>query len=68
MQSAEHFFGVFGVAVSAGVGLVAGVVSTYLLCEFKIMDVDNDGERDSVGDAIKKGTKGLIDNVSSWFK
>ena len=31
------------------------------------MDVDNDGERDSVGDAIKKGTKGLIDNVSSWF-
>ncbi len=60
--------GPLGVVVGAGVGLVAGVVSTYLLSELKIMDVDNDGEKDSVGDAIKIGTKGLIDNVSSWFK
>ena len=60
--------GPLGVAVGAGVSLVAGVVSTYLLSELKIMDVDNDGEKDSVGDAIKIGAKGLIDTVSSWFK
>jgi len=31
------------------------------------MDIDNDGEADSIGDAIKQGTKGIINKVSSWF-
>jgi hypothetical protein len=32
------------------------------------MDVNNDGKNDSIGDAIKIGTTGMIDSVSSWFK
>lgn len=60
--------GPVGVVAGAAVGLVVGVVVTAALSEFKIMDVNNDGRDDSIGDAIKIGTKGLIDSVSSWFK
>lgn len=60
--------GPVGVVAGAAVGLVAGVIVTAALSEFKIMDVNNDGRDDSIGDAIKIGTKGLIDSVSSWFK
>ncbi|MFB5085991.1 LXG domain-containing protein [Psychrobacillus sp. PGGUH221] len=60
--------GPVGIAVGAVVGLVAGVVATALLSELKFMDVNNDGKKDSIGDAIKIGTTGLIDSVSSWFK
>lgn len=60
--------GPVGVVAGAAVGLVAGVIVTAALSEFKIMDVNNDGRNDSIGDAIKIGTKGLIDSVSSWFK
>ncbi|MFJ7932762.1 ribonuclease YeeF family protein [Sporosarcina sp. NPDC096371] len=60
--------GPLGVAVGAGVGLLFGVAATFFLNEVKLMDIDSDGKKDSVGDAIKKGTKGIIDKVSSWFK
>ena len=60
--------GPVGVVAGATVGLIAGVVVTTLLSEVKFFDVNNDGKDDSIGDAIKIGTKGLIDSVSSWFK
>ncbi|MBO0603735.1 hypothetical protein I2483_18895 [Sporosarcina sp. E16_3] len=62
------FGGPLGVVAGAAVGLVMGVVVTAFLSEFKIMDVNNDGKTDSIGDAIKIGTTGIIDKVSSWFK
>lgn len=62
------FGGPIGVVAGAAAGLIAGVVVTTLLSEVKIFDVNNDGKDDSIGDAIKIGTKGLIDSVSSWFK
>ncbi|SDM41555.1 LXG domain of WXG superfamily protein [Psychrobacillus sp. OK028] len=62
------FGGPVGVVAGAAAGLIAGVVVTTLLSEVKIFDVNNDGQNDSIGDAIKIGTKGLIDSVSSWFK
>lgn len=60
--------GPLGVAVGAVVGLAFGIIATAVLSEVKFMDVDNDGELDSIGDAIKKGTTGIINKVSSWFK
>lgn len=66
--AAGVFGGPVGVVAGAAVGLVAGVVVTTLLSEAKFFDVNNDGKDDSIGDAIKIGTKGLIDSVSSWFK
>lgn len=62
------FGGPVGVVAGAAVGLIAGVVVTTFLSEAKFFDVNNDGKDDSIGDAIKIGTKGLIDSVSSWFK
>lgn len=59
--------GPVGVVAGAVVGLVVGVAVTAVLSEVKIMDVDGDGESDSIGDAIKIGTKGLIDGVAGWF-
>ncbi|GGA19223.1 ribonuclease YeeF family protein [Psychrobacillus lasiicapitis] len=61
------FGGPVGVAAGAVAGLVTGIVVTTVLSEIDIMDVDNDGQKDSIGDAIKIGTKGVIDKVSSWF-
>ncbi|WP_419961274.1 ribonuclease YeeF family protein [Psychrobacillus sp. BM2] len=60
--------GPVGVVAGAVVGLAVGVIVTTAMNEIKIFDVNNDGQKDSVGDAIKIGTKGLIDSVSSWFK
>lgn len=60
--------GPVGVAVGAVTGLIVGTMVTAVLSEIKIMDVNNDGKSDSIGDAIKIGTKGLIDGVASWFK
>ncbi|MFJ7825339.1 ribonuclease YeeF family protein [Psychrobacillus sp. NPDC096623] len=62
------FGGPVGVVAGAAAGLIAGVVVTTFLSEAKFFDVNNDGKDDSIGDAIKIGTKGLIDSVSSWFK
>ncbi|RIW38950.1 hypothetical protein D3H55_00945 [Bacillus salacetis] len=59
--------GPVGIAVGAVAGAVGGIVVTTLLSDLKLMDVDGDGESDSVGDAIKKGTTALIDKVGSWF-
>lgn len=59
--------GPVGVAVGAAAGALAGIVVTTLLSDLKFMDVDNDGKKDSVGDAIKKGTTGIINKVGSWF-
>ena len=59
--------GPVGVAVGAVAGAVGGMVVTTVLSDFKLMDVDGDGESDSIGDAIKKGTTGLINKVGSWF-
>ena len=59
--------GPVGVVAGAVVGLVVGVAVTAVLSEVKIMDVNGDGESDSIGDAIKIGTKGLIDGVAGWF-
>ena len=60
--------GPVGVVAGAVVGLAAGIFVTALLSELDIADVNNDGESDSISDAIKIGTKGIIDSVSSWFK
>lgn len=60
--------GPVGVVAGAVVGLAVGVIVTTAMNEVKIFDVNNDGQKDSIGDAIKIGTKGLIDSVSSWFK
>ena len=60
--------GPVGVVAGAVVGLFAGIVVTTVMNEVDLMDVNNDGQKDSIGDAIKIGTKGLIDSVSSWFK
>lgn len=60
--------GPLGVAAGALLGAGAGILTTTFLSDFKFMDVDNDGEQDSIGDAIKKGAKSLIDEVGSWFK
>lgn len=65
---AGTFGGPVGVAVGAVAGAAVGVLVSSVLSDFKFMDVDGDGKSDSVGDAIKKGTKGLIDKVGSWFK
>ncbi|MDQ0273323.1 ribonuclease YeeF family protein [Cytobacillus purgationiresistens] len=65
---AGTFGGPVGVAVGATVGAIVGIGVTTLLSDVKFMDVDGDGKSDSVGDAIKKGTKGIIDKVGSWFK
>ncbi|MGG3889379.1 ribonuclease YeeF family protein [Metabacillus fastidiosus] len=65
---AGAFGGPVGVAVGAVAGAAAGIVVTTVLSDFKFMDIDNDGKSDSIGDAVKKGTKGLIDKVGSWFK
>lgn len=62
------FGGPVGFAVGTVAGAAAGIVVTSLLSDFKFMDVDNDGKSDSIGDAIKKGTTGLINKVGSWFK
>lgn len=59
--------GPVGIVVGAAVGAVAGIIVTSLLSDLKFMDVDNDGKKDSVGDAIKKGTTGIINKVGSWF-
>ncbi|MCG1021167.1 ribonuclease YeeF family protein [Sutcliffiella horikoshii] len=59
--------GPVGVAVGAVVGAAAGIVVTTVLSDVKFMDVDNDGKKDSIGDAIKKGTTKIIDSVGSWF-
>lgn len=59
--------GPVGVVAGAVVGLVVGVAVTAVLSEVKIMDVNGDGQSDSIGDAIKIGTKGLIDGVAGWF-
>ena len=63
----ESWGGPVGVAVGAVAGAVGGMVVTTVLSDFKLMDVDGDGESDSIGDAIKKGTTGLINKVGSWF-
>lgn len=60
--------GPVGVVAGAVVGLFAGIVVTTVMNELDLLDVNNDGQKDSIGDAIKIGTKGLIDSVSSWFK
>jgi hypothetical protein len=60
--------GPVGVAAGAVIGLAVGIIATAVLSELKIMDVNNDGKNDSIGDAIKIGTTGMIDSVSSWFK
>lgn len=60
--------GPLGIAVGAVAGLVVGVAVTAFLSEVKLMDINNDDKKDSIGDAIKIGTTGLIDSVSSWFK
>lgn len=59
--------GPVGFAVGATAGLVAGVAASYVLGKFKVMDVDGDGKSDSIGDAIKKGTTGMMKKISSWF-
>ncbi|MFC4025270.1 LXG domain-containing protein [Oceanobacillus longus] len=59
--------GPVGVAVGAVVGAAAGIVVTTLLSDMKFMDVDNDGKSDSIGDAIKKGTTGIMNKIGSWF-
>ncbi|MGE7763992.1 ribonuclease YeeF family protein [Peribacillus sp. NPDC096540] len=59
--------GPVGFAVGTVVGAVVGIAVTTLLSDFKFMDVDHDGKSDSVGDAIKKGTTGLINKIGSWF-
>ena len=59
--------GPVGVVAGAVVGLVVGVAVTAVLSEVKIMDVNGDGKSDSIGEAIKIGTKGLIDGVAGWF-
>jgi hypothetical protein len=61
------FGGPVGVAVGALVGAGAGILMTTALSDIKFMDFDSDGKLDSVADSIKKGTKNIIDKVSSWF-
>ncbi|WP_299745439.1 ribonuclease YeeF family protein [uncultured Rossellomorea sp.] len=61
------FGGPVGVAVGAVVGAGIGILVTTALSDVKFMDVDGDGESDSIGDAIKKGTTSIIDKVGSWF-
>ncbi|MBD7939695.1 LXG domain-containing protein [Cytobacillus sp. Sa5YUA1] len=60
--------GPIGVATGAVFGALAGIIVTTMASDFKFMDVDGDGKLDSVGDALKKGTTGLIDKIGSWFK
>ncbi|MGM0853711.1 MAG: ribonuclease YeeF family protein [Bacillota bacterium] len=59
--------GPVGLAVGAVAGAAFGMITTSLLSDLKFMDVDNDGKGDSIGDAIKKGTTGIINKVGSWF-
>ena len=59
--------GPIGVVAGAVAGLFFGAVVTTILNEAKIMDVNGDGQSDSIGDAIKIGTKGMIDGIASWF-
>ncbi|MEI4768666.1 LXG domain-containing protein [Psychrobacillus sp. FJAT-51614] len=66
--AAGVFGGPVGIVAGAAAGLLAGIIVTTVLSEIKPMDVNNDGKNDSIGDAIKIGTTGLINEVSSWFK
>ncbi|MDL4842647.1 LXG domain-containing protein [Aquibacillus rhizosphaerae] len=59
--------GPVGIAVGAAVGALAGIAVSTILSDIKFMDVDNDGKSDSIGDAIKKGTTGIINKIGSWF-
>lgn len=66
--------GPVGLAVGALAGALAGIFITTALSDLKFMDVDNDGELDSIGDAIKKGTTALLDDIGEginsivpWF-
>lgn len=59
--------GPLGLGAGAVVGAVAGVVTTTILSDFKFLDLDKDGKKESVGDTVKKGTKKLLKKIGSWF-
>lgn len=59
--------GPIGLAVGAVAGAAVGMITTSLLSDLKFMDIDSDGKGDSIGDAIKKGTTGIINKIGSWF-
>ncbi|WP_404469219.1 ribonuclease YeeF family protein [Sutcliffiella horikoshii] len=59
--------GPVGFAVGTVVGAAVGLFVSSALDDYKFMDFDKDGENDSIGDAIKKGTTGIINKIGSWF-